>query len=195
MLACDCCTISSRILWRNGLIQAFGNEIYRSVGQKLGNKSQALELIAQLQEVQKKVKHPLVSAKHLGLNLQVFVVDLNFAKHEPTDFKQIFINPELISSKAPLVSMLEDDASIPRLTVSIERPKQIEISFLDEELTQQTAVFSDLAARWILHGINQVNGISIIDKLNKHRQRSVKAHLKRLSEQKIETNYKLEYDS
>ena len=176
------------------MIQAFGNEIYGSVGQKLGDKTQASELIAQLQEVQKKVKHPLISAKHIGLSLQIFSIDLNFVKHESIDFKQIFINPELISSKAPLVSMLEDDLSIPRLTVSIERPKQIEISFLDENLTQQTAVFSELAARWILHGIDQVNGISIIDKLNKHRQRSVKAHLKRLSEHKIETNYKLEYD-
>jgi peptide deformylase len=91
--------------------------------------------------------------------------------------------------------MLEDDVSIPRLTVSIERPKQIEVSFLDEELTQQTAVFSDLAARWILHGIDQVNGVSIIDKLNKYRQRSVKTHLKRLAERMIDTNYKLEYDS
>ncbi|MGB0916485.1 MAG: peptide deformylase [Flavobacteriales bacterium] len=176
------------------MIQAFGNEIYKSVGQKLGDKSQAADLIAQLLEVQKKVKHPLISAKHLGLNLQVFVVDLNFAKHEPSDFKQVFINPELISSKAPLVSMLEDDVSIPRLTVSIERPKQIEISFLNEELTQQTATFSDLTARWIMHGIDQLNGVTIIDKLNRYRQRSVKAYLKRLAERKIETNYKLEFE-
>jgi len=175
------------------LIQAYGNDIYKSVGQKLGSNSQAAELIAQLQEVQKKVKHPFVSAKHLGLNLQVFVVDLNFANHETVDFQQVFINPELSSSKAPLVSMLEDDVSIPRLTVSIERPKEIEISFLDEDLTQQTAVFSDLAARWILNGIDQINGISIIDKLNKYRQRSIKSQLKRIAERKIETNYKLIY--
>ena len=153
------------------------------------------ELIAQLEEVQKKVKHPLVSAKHIGLNLQVFMVDLSFVHHEPQNFKKVFINPELISSKAPLVSMLEDDVSIPRLIVSIERPKQIEISFLNEELTAQTTTFSDLAARWIMHGIDQVNGMSIIDKLNKYRQRSVKSHIKRLAERKIETNYKLEYEN
>ena len=175
------------------MIQALGNEIYRLVGQKLGNKSQAEELIAQLQEVQKKVKHPIVSAKHLGLNLQLFVVDLNFLKYDSENFRKVFINPEHKSTKAPLVSGLEDDLSIPRLNVSIERPKQIEVSFLDENLTQQTEVFSDLAARWILHGIDQVSGISIIDKLNKHRQRSVKAHLNRLAERKIETNYQLIY--
>ena len=175
------------------MIQAFGNEIYRSVGQKLGDKSQALELITKLQEVQKKVKHPLVSAKHLGLNLQVFVVDLNYAKYEASDIRKVIINPELLSSTAPLVSMLEDDLSIPRLSVSIERPKQIEISFLDEDLTKQTERFSDLAARWILHGIDHVNGVSIVDKLNKHRKRSVKGHLKRVSEKKVESNYELVY--
>ena len=154
-----------------------------------------MELIAQLQEVQKKVKHPLISAKHLGLNLQVFVVDLNYVKNEGADFKLVIINPELKSTKAPLVSGLEDDVSIPSLTVSIERPKQIEVSFLNEQFEEQTETFSDLTARWIMHGLDQINGITIIDKLNKYRQRSVKSHLKRLAEQKIETNYKLEYDN
>lgn len=150
-------------------------------------------MITKLQEVQKKVKHPLVSAKHLGLNLQVFVVDLNYAKNEASDIRKVIINPELLSSTAPLVSMLEDDLSIPRLSVSIERPKQIEISFLDEDLTKQTERFSDLAARWVLHGIDYVNGVSIVDKLNKHRKRSVKGHLKRVSEKKVESNYELVY--
>jgi len=177
------------------LIQAFGNSIYKTEAQPVGTGVAAQELIAKLQEVQKQTKHPFVSAKHLGLNLQMFVIDLNFSKFEATDFKEVFINPKLISTKAPLVSQLEDDLSLPRLTVSIDRPKQIEVSFLDEKLTEQTATFSDLAARWILHGIDQLNGISIIDKLNKHRQRSVKAHLNRIAEQKIESNYKLEYES
>lgn len=176
------------------MIQAYGNQIYRSKAQQLGENAPTAELIKQLLEVQKKLRHPFVSAKHLGLDLNLFVIDLNFAKFEAVDFRKVFVNAELIGSKAPLVSMLEDDPSIPRLTVSIERPKQIEISYLDENAAFQTTNFSDLAARWILHGIDQMNGISIIDRLNTHRQRSVKNHLKRLSEQKIETNYKLEFD-
>ncbi|MCF8464843.1 MAG: peptide deformylase [Flavobacteriales bacterium] len=177
------------------MIQAFGNNIFKTEAQPVGAGTSTKELIAKLIEVQKAAKHPFVSGKHLGLNLQAFSVNLNYSKFEATDFKQVFINPKLIATKAPLVSGLEDDLSLPRLTVSIERPKEIEVSFLDEELREQTAAFSELAARWILHGTDQLNGISIIDKLNKHRQRSLKEHLKRLSEQKIETNYKLEYDS
>lgn len=176
------------------MIQAYGNQIYRSKAQRLGASSSVAELIAQLTDVQKKIKHPMVSAKHIGLDLQVFVIDLNFAKQEASDLRQVFINPELVSSLAPLVSGLEDDPSIPRLTVSIERPKQIEVRFIDGNLTEQTATFSDLAARLILQGMDQLNGITIIDKLNTHRQQSVKAHLKRIAERKIETNYLLEWD-
>lgn len=177
------------------MIKAFGNNIYKTKSQVIGNATGASELAAQLREVQKRVKHPLVSAKHLGLDLQAFIVDLNFLSQDAVDFRQLIINPELIATNAPLVAQLEDDLSIPRLAVSIDRPKEIEISFFDENLTPRTAVFSDLAARWILHGMDQLNGISILDKLNKHRQRSVQTHLKRIADRKIETNYELEYDS
>jgi peptide deformylase len=194
VLAFDCCTILSNNHSRKILIYAFGSGIYQGQAQLIGEVAQANELIKKLIEVQKVTKHPIVTAKHVGLNLSLFVVDLKFLNQADENFQGVFINTKLISTFAPLVSGLEDDLSIPRLTVSIDRPKQIEVSFLDEKLPEQTATFSDLAARWILHGIDQVNGISIIDKLNKHRQRSLKGHLKRLAEHKIETKYKLEYD-
>lgn len=177
------------------MIYAFGSGIYQGQAQLIGDGAQANELVKKLIEVQKITKHPIVTAKHVGLNLSLFVVDLKFLNQADETFNGVFVNAKLISTFAPLVSGLEDDLSIPRLSVSIDRPKQIEVSFLDENLTEHTATFSDLVARWILHGIDQVNGISIIDKLNKHRQRSVKGHLKRLEEHKIETNYKLEYDN
>ncbi len=177
------------------MIQSFGNSIYGSQAQAVGNAARAKELVAQLREVQKKLRHPLVSAKHIGLNVQAFIVNLHFANHEASNVELVILNPTLISTTAPLVSGLEDDLSLPRLEVSIERPKQIEVQFLDGNLTERTVAFSDLAARWILHGIEQLNGVSIIDKLNLHRQRSVQAHLNRIAERKIEPAYKLEYDS
>lgn len=175
-------------------VQAFSNAIYKSEAQPIGDASRVSELVSELLELQLKLKHPLVSAKHLGIDVQAFVVNLNYLKKEKTEFLGVFINPKIISNKAPLVSELEDDLSLPKLSVSIERPKEIEISFLDEHFKEKTAVFSDLAARWILHGIDQLNGISIVDRINKHRQRSVKGHLKKIVEGKIEANYRLAYD-
>lgn len=176
------------------MIKAYGNETYRLVAKQVTGKDQALRLRTALEETQKQLKHPLVSAKHLGVNFQVFCIDLNFAAQTAKNMQQVFINPEVRSTQAPLVSGLEDDLSLPQLTVSVERPKQIEVRFLNENFIEQTETFSDLAARWILHGIEQLNGITLIDKLNAHRQRSVKKHLTRIKEQKIKTNYKLEYE-
>ncbi|MDP6908306.1 MAG: peptide deformylase [Flavobacteriales bacterium] len=176
-------------------VQAFSNAIYKTEAWKVADRSAAKDLVSQLLGLQQSIKHPMVSAKHLGIDVQVISIDLNYLKSEKVKFSGVFINPKILREKAPLVSQLEDDPSIPGLSVSIERPKQIEVSFLNEELNEQKVSFSDLAARWIMHGVDQLNGVSIVDKLNKHRQRSIKAHLKRISERKIETNYKLEYDS
>jgi peptide deformylase len=177
------------------LIQAHGSEIYHIVAEKVGSNADLSGLINQLKQTQQQLRHPLVSVKHLNLNVAVFSIDLSVIKQSETNLSGIFVNPEITTTKAPLVSGLEDDLSLPRLTVSIARPKQIEVSFLDEQLKEQKAMFSDLAARWIQHGIEQLNGVSIIDQLNAHRKRSVKAHLKRLEEHKIVTNYKLQYDN
>ncbi|MBI1288350.1 MAG: hypothetical protein GC178_12325 [Flavobacteriales bacterium] len=175
-------------------VQAYGNAIYRSVALPIGDATNAAELILEMQNLQKQLACPLVSAKHVGLNLQAFIINLNYARPKPEDFEAVFINPKLISSKAPLVSGLEEDISLPRLSVSIERPKQIEVCFFDGDLKEQTATFSDLAARLVQQGIDQLNGITLIDRLNTHRQRSVKGHLKRIAERKIETKYSLEWD-
>jgi peptide deformylase len=176
-----------------GLINAFGNGIYTGVAQRVGAGQQAMELIKQLQETQQAVQHPLVSAKHIGLNLSAFVLNLNFLRSGSENVQLVMLNPEVISTTAPLVSGLEDDVSIPGLSVSIERPKQIAVKFLDGDFAEQTQEFTDQTARWILHGIDLLSGFTIIDRLNSHRQRSVKGHLKRISERKIETKYKLEY--
>lgn len=177
------------------MIQAHGNAVYRSKAETVGSSADLSDLAAQLKSAQQQLKHPLVTAKNLNLNLAVFAIDLRYAKHSDSELSGVFVNPKITATKAPLVSGLEDDLSLPRLAVSIERPKQIEVSFLNEQLEEQTTTFSDLAARWIQHGVDQLNGVSIIDRLNTHRKRSVKGHLRRLEEQKIETNYKLQYDN
>ncbi len=175
------------------MIQAYGSEIYQSKAEKVGSNADVSELIEQLRNTQKELKHPLFSAKHLNLNLAVFSIDLKHANRSESEFSGVFINPEILSTKAPLVSGLEDNLSLPRLAVSVERPKQIEVSFLNEQLKEQKIMFSDLEARWIQHGVDQLNGKSIIDRLNTHRKRSVNGHLRRIMERKIETNYKLFY--
>lgn len=192
-MAFVCCTISSKNHLPKGLINAFGNGIYNGVAQRVGAGQQATELIKQLQATQLDVQHPLVTSKHIGLNLSAFVLNLNFLKSGSENVQLVMLNPEVISTKAPLVSGLEDDVAIPGLSVSIERPKQITVKFLDENFEEQTQEFSDQTARWIMHGIDLLNGITTIDRLNNHRQRSVKGHLKRIAERKIETKYKLEY--
>jgi peptide deformylase len=176
-------------------IQAFGNAIYSTVALRVGKGEDAKQLVTVLQAMQHELKCPVLTAKHLGFDLQMFVCDLNFAADNKEDFRAVFINPELVDSFAPLVAHLEEDISLPRLSVSIERPRSVKVKYLNEQFKEVTAVLTDGAARAVQQGIDVLNGIGIVDRLNAHRQRSVKGHIKRITERKIETDYQLEYDS
>lgn len=176
------------------MILAYGNEIYTAVSQPVGSNSDLSDLKSQLRDAQNKTKVPVIAGKHIGVNVRVFCVDLRFTK-EKQDFQALFVNPEIISSRAPLVSGLESDVAIPKLTLSIDRPKVVEVSFLDDVNTESTQSFSDLAARWIMNGIDHLEGITIIDRVNKHRQRSVRGQLKRIAEGRVETSYEMIYTS
>jgi len=159
-------------------IEAYGNAIHVCPALHIGDPARTAELVLQLKDVQRELKHPLVSAKHIGLNVQTFVIDLRHLGREPLDFDGAFINPEVLSFSVPLVSRFESDLSLPGLAVSIERPRQIKVTFSDEQMNVRTAVFSDLAAQWVQHGVDHLNGITMIDRINRYRQHSLKRYLR-----------------
>lgn len=172
------------------MILAHGNDIYLGQAGNVGSSVNVSDVIAELIEAQKVVKSPVLTAKHIGLNLSVMSVNLNYLK-EKIPFELVLVNASVINSKAPLVSGLEYDAAIPKLAVSIARPKTVQVEFLDEELKPQRHWFSDQQARWISNGIDLLNGKTIISQVNQFRQRSVKTHLRRVSEGKVEAHYNL----
>ena len=175
------------------MILAYGNDIYSIEANEVGSSANVSEVLTKLFAVQKVVKSPVLTAKHFGLNLNVMSVNLSHLK-ENIPFELVLINATIISSKAPLVSGLEYDAAIPKLAVSIERPKSIQVEFLDAEFEPQIRSFTDQQARWISNGIDLLAGKTIVKQINQHRQRSVKTHLKRISEGKVEANYNLILD-
>jgi len=176
-------------------ILAYGNSIYTTVAHRIGNTAETKPLVDALLGVQAELKCPVLSAKHIGFDLQVFVVDLNHLTIAKEDFKGVFVNPELLETFAPLMAQLEEDVCIPKLAVSVDRPKSVKVKLFNERFEEQTLVFNEAPARYIQQGIDLLQGTTIMERLNPHRQRSVKGHLKRISEKKIETNYQLEYEN
>jgi len=143
------------------------------------------DLVEALREAQTAVRQPCVAAKHVGVNVRVISIDTRFDSNafgaERTAL--ILVNPEVLALTNPLIAGLESDPSIPDYQGSVERHSAVTVKFSDEHFTEKEATFTDATARWVLHGIELLDGRLFIDNLNEHRKRSIKGHLKRIASQ------------
>lgn len=175
-------------------VLAHGSALYGTVAAPVGTGAPVSELIGRLERVQKNCAHPLIAAKHIGLDLQVFIIDHHFQHREATAEKLVVLNPELVGERAPLVSLLESDVSLPGLSVSIDRPRVINVRYRDEVFAEQEVSLDGWSARWMQRGIDLLNGRTILDRMNRHRKRSIKGHLHRIADGKYKTDYELKHE-
>lgn len=100
-----------------------------------------------------------LSANHIGVNLQLVVIAVSDA---------IFMaNPTIIGfSKEKNISE-EGSISFPGIKVPIERYNSITVEYVDYFGQQKTIQYFGLTAICIQHEIDQMNGITILDRLSR----------------------------
>lgn len=100
-----------------------------------------------------------LSATHIGIPLQLVVILIN----EP-----IFMVNPIIVEKSDEKSMSEEGSvSFPKITVPIERHNSITVRYLDYCGEEQTIEYFGLTSICIQHEIDQMNGITLLDKLSR----------------------------
>lgn len=161
----------------------YGDPIFREVSQPVGNNVPLAQLLDQMRVAQQHFNHPCIAAKHVGVNVRVLLINTSFDRSRAgaAPFTAIMVNPELKAFINPLIAGLEADPCIPGYQGSVERHSAIEVAYLDENFKEHNGTFTDLAARWVLHGVELLEGKLFIDNLNAHRLRSIKGHLKRIA--------------
>ncbi len=165
------------------IVPIIGDPIYSTKAIAVGKNVPIDDLLKTMQALQLKQRHPCIAAKHVGVNVRVLSIQTKYDKYETgQSLAQILVNPEIVALINPLTPALESDLCVPNYEGSIERHSVVEVSFLDEKMRPQSKIFTESAARWVLHGIELLKGETFIDRLNLHRQRSIKSHLKRITE-------------
>jgi peptide deformylase len=160
----------------------YGDDIFSNKATTVGQNVPIDDLVKTMQALQLKQRHPCIAAKHTGVNVRILSIQSKYDKFETgQSLAQILVNPEIIALINPLTPALESDLCVPYYEGSIERHSAVEVSFLDEKMRPQSKIFTESAARWVLHGIELLEGETFIDRLNLHRQRSIKSHLKRIT--------------
>jgi peptide deformylase len=165
------------------IVPLIGDPIYSTKAIAVGKNVPIDDLVKTMQALQLKQRHPCIAAKHVGVNVRILSIQSKYDKYETgQSLAQILVNPETVALINPLTPALESDLCVPNYEGSIERHSAVEVSFLDEKMRPQSRIFTESAARWVLHGIELLEGETFIDRLNLHRQRSIKSHLKRITE-------------
>ena len=75
------------------------------------------------------------------------------------------INPKIIASSDDIVKDKEGCLSFPGLSVTIDRPKWIEVEYYNENGGQVQMRFDGLTARCFQHELDHMNGVRMIDKV------------------------------
>ena len=99
-----------------------------------------------------------LSANQCGVFERVFVIG---TEH----FQIACINPEIVETSETTKKENEGCLSFPGLSVSIDRPKWVEVEYYNENGGQVQMRFDGLTARCFQHELDHMNGVRMVDKV------------------------------
>ena len=78
-------------------------------------------------------------------------------------------NPKIIKASEEKVRLEEGCLTFPFLFLNIERPRKVEVEFLDENLDKKTYQMDGIMARCFQHELDHMNGVVFTDLVSKMR--------------------------
>ncbi|MCY4419423.1 MAG: peptide deformylase [Cytophagales bacterium] len=124
-----------------------------------------------------------LAAPQIGESLRIFIVSaalLPEGEGMAKDFRRVCINPQLIWQSKELSTYEEGCLSIPGIRAPITRPKQVELSYVDEHGKSIKETFDDLPARVVQHEYDHLEGKLFIDYLSPLKRRLLKKKLNQI---------------
>jgi len=134
-----------------------------------------------------------LAAPQVGLSKRLFVVDgseLGEDYPECVDFKQAFINPELLDQSEDTSVYSEGCLSLPGISENVTRAKTITIRYLDEDFREHTDTFTDFKARIVLHEYDHLEAHVFTDRISPIRRQFCKGKLTNIAKGKTGARYK-----
>ena len=133
-----------------------------------------------------------LAAPQIGKSIRLFVVDGSQTDEEDlTDFKKVFINPEMVEEVGDPWVYEEGCLSIPNIRENITRNDTITIKYKDENWEEHVEEFDGLRARIIQHEYDHLEGVLFTDHLSSLKRRILKGRLNDISKGKVSTEYKI----
>ena len=176
-------------------IVAYGHPTLKAVAQPVTPDYPELETL--IQDMWETLAHSEgvgLAAPQVNKSIQLFLVDGNpFYPDYPDakDFKQAFINPELLEASEEMSPFKEGCLSLPNIYEEVMRPEKIRIKYLDENFQEHEEVFEGIRARIIQHEYEHLQGHVFVDDIAPLRKTLLQGKLRAITEGKCDVDYRM----
>jgi peptide deformylase len=176
-------------------IYAFGSPVLRKKGENITPEyPQLKELLDNMYETMYNSHGIGLAAPQIGLPIRIFIVDGSPIEDiVPANFKQTFINPEIIKEWGDEWKYEEGCLSIPTIRENVSRKPELTIRYLDENFVEHEKSFSGMAARIIQHEYDHIEGKLFVDLISPLKKNLIKGKLNNISLGKVSHDYKMRF--
>ena len=135
-----------------------------------------------------------LAAPQIGKSLRMFIADAAPLEDEKIgDWKQVFINPEILEETGDDWAFEEGCLSIPNIREDVIRPEKLKIHYYDENWEEHTEIFNGMQARIIQHEYDHIEGILFTDHLSAFKKRLLKSKLTNISKGIVKVDYRMSF--
>ena len=117
-----------------------------------------------------------LSAVQIGHPYQAFIAKIN-------DNKRFFINPQIMWISESQSIQMEGCLSFPEIRIPKTRPRQITISYFDEDLRYHEEAFDNFNARVVLHEYEHCQGVLFNREVSITQKEIIETKIKRLKKE------------
>lgn len=183
-------------------IVAYGDPVLKREAEDIDKDYPGLdELIDNMFETMYNAQGVGLAAPQIGKSIRLFIVDASpFGEDEEDpeaqkvkDFKQVFINAEIVDEYGQPWIFKEGCLSIPNIREDVSREERIKIQYYDRDWNYREEEFDGYAARIIQHEYDHIDGILFTDHLNPLKKKLLKRKLKDISKGSIDVGYKMKF--
>lgn len=135
-----------------------------------------------------------LAAPQIGKSIRMFVVDgtpIEDEDEDMSDFRKVFINPEIIKEYGEDWVFEEGCLSIPDIREEVERIENLRIRYFDENWEEHEEEFGGMKARIIQHEYDHIEGVLFTDHISSFKKKILKGKLTNISKGKVKTSYRI----
>ncbi|MCL4146887.1 UNVERIFIED_CONTAM: hypothetical protein GTU68_025795 [Idotea baltica] len=128
-----------------------------------------------------------------GIGLAAPQIGKSLQDEEIGEWRQVFINPEIIEEHGEKWAFEEGCLSIPHIREDVSRQPKVKIHYFDENWEEHTDEFDGMQARIIQHEYDHIEGILFTDHISAFKRRLLKSKLTNISKGIVKADYRMSF--